>query len=793
MMRIELIRQKIGLYVSGSLSPTKNHLNLVQLFLLLSICLIIQLALNRCPFVTPKHGTEDSRCITTHPARAEVKEKSSKVDVTVAAPCNTGATDVRSTQNLKPTSSQKQNDFIKDEYFHISNSFSSEFNIDSHDIDKHSFTENYFEYEQGESCILVKGRLKKHIQFWKDIGTNNFILDVIQNGYKIPFFTTPPSVCLYNNQSAMKESEFVVEAINDLVIKGLVVECTDKPFVVNPLTVSVQNSGKKRLILDLRHVNLHLWKTTVKFEDIRTAMQFIDTGSYCFKYDVHSAYHHIDIFEPHTEFLGFSWKFGDHIKYFKFLVLPFGLSSACYIFTKVTRPLIKKWRSEGKHILMYLDDGLGTDVNYEQCKIMSDQVKNDLILSGFVPKPEKSVWIPVKQITFLGYCIDTEKGMLYIPQDRMYKAFATISDIETSLEYSNTVPVRKLASFVGQIISMSYVIRNVAYIMTKYLSMNILSARNWYSDIILTDLSIDQINFWKSNLREINHKLFDSDLHCYTVIYSDASSTGYGGYIVENPNSIAHGMWSESEKLNSSTWKELTAVKNVLMSLIDFVKGKKIKWFTDNQNIVHIINKGSMKSHLQDIAYIVYKLCFKFSICIEVEWIPRTLNEKADYISRIVDHDDWAVSFDIFAYLDSLWGPHEIDMFANDDNHKLPVFYSRYWNVKSIGIDAFTIDWRGINGWFVPPVCLLLKVFKYMKQCNAYGTVILPVWKSASFWPFICPNGDGFIREVVQVLDLPTNKSSFYPGKGNKSVFGNIDLPFRVIALRVDFRKSINI
>jgi hypothetical protein len=54
------------------------------------------------------------------------------------------------------------------------------------------------------------------------------------------------------------------------------------------------------------------------------------------------------------------------------------------------------------------------------------------------------------------------------------------------------------------------------------------------------------------------------------------------------------------------------------------------------------------------------------------------------------DHIPWAIlswfstgiSQDLFLYVDSLWGPHEIDWFANDDNHKLPVIYSRYWNVK---------------------------------------------------------------------------------------------------------------
>ena len=76
----------------------------------------------------------------------------------------------------------------------------------------------------------------------------------------------------------------------------------------------------------------------------------------------------------------------------------------------------------------------------------------------------------------------------------------------------------------------------------------------------------------------------------------------------------------------------------------------------------------------------------------------------------ILDYDDWSVALHVFLFLDSIWGPHEIDWFASDHNHKSPVFYSRYWNIKPMGIDAFTINWNGVNGWFVPPVCLLLKV-----------------------------------------------------------------------------------
>ena len=180
-------------------------------------------------------------------------------------------------------------------------------------------------------------------------------------------------------------------------------------------------------------------------------MQFITNNSYCFKFDLHSAYHHVDIFKSHTDYLGFSWCYGNTVKYFKFLVLPFGLSSACYIFTKLTRPLVKKWRGEGKQIMMHLDDSIDVHIDLQVCKTLSDEVRQDLILSGFVLKKEKSMWSPVQQLTILGYFIDTEKHLIYIPEERLLKVFKTINLIECNLEKFSKVSVRLAASLVGQI------------------------------------------------------------------------------------------------------------------------------------------------------------------------------------------------------------------------------------------------------------------------------------------------------------------------------------------------------
>ena len=54
--------------------------------------------------------------------------------------------------------------------------------------------------------------------------------------------------------------------------------------------------------------------------------------------------------------------------------------------------------------------------------------------------------------------------------------------------------------------------------------------------------------------------------------------------------------------------------------------------------------------------------------------------------------------------------------------------------------------------------------------------------------PILSPSGDGFIKEVKGCINLPTNKILFNPGKGMKGVLGNIDWPFRMLALKIDYR-----
>jgi len=83
------------------------------------------------------------------------------------------------------------------------------------------------------------------------------------------------------------------------------------------------------------------------------------------KFDLKSGYHHIDICQLHQQFLGFQWALGGPgSQYFCFTVLPFGLSSAPYLFTEIFRPVVRYWRGLGIHLVLYLDDGAGCEKDF---------------------------------------------------------------------------------------------------------------------------------------------------------------------------------------------------------------------------------------------------------------------------------------------------------------------------------------------------------------------------------------------------------------------------------------------
>ena len=340
-------------------------------------------------------------------------------------------------------------------------------------------------------------------------------------------------VCLPNNRSAFHHSDFVSSAISDLVNLGLIVELFLPPTVINPLSVSVNSEGKARLILDLRHVNKHIPKAKFRMEDWKVFLQYVLRGGYMFKFDLKSGYHHVDVCQSHQQFLGFQWPLGGGVnRYFCFTVLPFGLSSAPYLFTKLFRPLVRYWRASDIHLVLYLDDGAGCEKDFLTTKRSSDRLRSDLVKAGLVANCDKSVWVPVQRLEWLGISWDLFNAILFISQLRIDRLISALHAFKEKLPY---VTPRFVASVVGKIISLSPCVGNVSLIMSRFLQSAVTFRNAWDTPLDLSRFQyyshcLDEIDFWLDNCVKLNcRKLFE-----YTrpvcIICTDASDFACGGH-----------------------------------------------------------------------------------------------------------------------------------------------------------------------------------------------------------------------------------------------------------------------
>jgi hypothetical protein len=101
--------------------------------------------------------------------------------------------------------------------------------------------------------------------------------------------------------------------------------------------------------------------------------------------------------------------------------------------------------------------------------------------------------------------------------------------------------------------------------------------------------------------------VFDCEICC------DASDVGFGGFVNSDldshlENIETFGNWTESESLESSSWRELECVKRAIYTFSNELENKQVKINSDNKNIEHILKVGSKKTTLQKTATQIHSL-----------------------------------------------------------------------------------------------------------------------------------------------------------------------------------------
>lgn len=236
-------------------------------------------------------------------------------------------------------------------------------------------------------------------------------------------------------------------------------------------------------------------------------------------------------------------------------MLAFGLSSAPYLFTKLFKPLLRKWRSETKGIVVYLDDGLGSAGGYNNVKIASLQVHAYYSVQVLLRTNPDAFGNRPRLFRGWGQLSIRPLLVLPPPTNGLWVCRMSYSILSVS---SFRIPVRKLACVCGKIISLTNCVGNVSRLMTRNLSAFIYL---WNFHVHLFSESLTDLTFWRSNVGSLKGTpIWPERNKPSMIIYSDASASAGSSFIIEFEGKFFHQNWSDFEKSQSSTFRELLAV-----------------------------------------------------------------------------------------------------------------------------------------------------------------------------------------------------------------------------------------
>ena len=311
----------------------------------------------------------------------------------------------------------------------------------------------------------------------------------------------------------------------------------------------------------------------------------------------------MDICVEHQTF-GFSLFFNGVPRYFTFAVLPYGLSSACFCFTKLLRPLVKRWRSMSHGSFVYLDDGFGSQPDQCSAAAAAFIQERELNSSEFLVNEDKSHWDPMQIGEWLGFVINTIAMTFKIPEAKVRKLKSLLS----SAIRDKSSPYRELARVVGSIISVALAVGPLSRLFTRQMYLAINSRSTWDHTLHFSSALLEELRFWYCNTDSFNGYFLRPPPDSSTVSFSDASDVGFVGF-----------SFTAEDLGQSSTFRELKAIYYVLLSCAERLKRRRVKVFTDNQEAARIVSVGSSKVCLESVAMRIFDFCLANGISLEAQ------------------------------------------------------------------------------------------------------------------------------------------------------------------------------
>ncbi|UYV60109.1 K02A2.6-like [Cordylochernes scorpioides] len=368
-----------------------------------------------------------------------------------------------------------------------------------------------------------------------------------------------------------------------------IIEKIEEPTVwAHPMVVVKKPSGKYRICIDPRELNKWVLREHYTLPAPENILAEIPKAKFYSVLDAKSAFWQVPLSENTSKYLVMSTPFGRY----RFLRLPFGISSAPEIFQKIMHEMF----CDIPNVVCYIDDLL----------IWARESRLKLTLN--------KLQMATGVVKFLGHTISQE-GIL--PDQDKVRAIQNMQIPKNKQELQRILgTVTYLAKFIPDLSSNTSNMRNL-------LKKDIIW--NW-------NIAADQeLNFIKTLLTSppvLRH--FDPNEPL--ELFADASKDGLGAILMqkEKPLSYASASLTSPQKHYSQIEKELLALYFGCKRFHYFLYGRTFTAYTDLKPLVSLLKKNfdQMSPRLQRLS--LYLLNYQF----ELKFIPGKSMIPADTLSR---------------------------------------------------------------------------------------------------------------------------------------------------------------
>lgn len=593
------------------------------------------------------------------------------------------------------------------------------------------------------SCLRpdlpVGGRLPHFLDKWREVTSDRWVLDVVEQGLVIDFVGVPPK---FNGirETSMPSSPsmhtILMQEVESLLQKGAIQEVPEgnrEEGYYSTYFLVQKKSGDFRPILNLKILNRSVKKQKFKMETLARVLKGLRQGMWLTSMDLKDAYMHVPIRPSHQKFLRFSYAG----KTYQYVVMPFGLTTAPRVFTKMIAPIAGYLHVRELLFFPYIDDLLQATMSQQTAKEHVISSVDLLTRMGWILNLEKSSLEPTQCLDFIGATINTKVGKAFLPEKRLN----TIVALCTKVRKQISITARRFLELLGFMASTTFVVP-FALLHMRPLQLYLLA--HWRPNVDNIENAIPIKNAFRTHIvwwAEATNLSVGVPLQRdppKVTITTDASLIGWGATMGDDAIS---GIWSENQSSLHINVLELTAVHNAVQHWKDKLSNKNVLIETDSTTVVSYIRRqgGTKSPTLCYRVWDLWKLCIDHDIFLTPVHIPGVQNMEADSLSRAqISPAEWEIVPSCINKVFLHWGKPHIDLFATDKNRKLDLFCSRVYLPGTYHVNGLTLNWDSLMAYAFPPLSLVPLVLQKAQQDKIPQLILIaPLWRRRSWYPLL--------------------------------------------------------